>query len=246
MPAGATLTEFFIQGGLFILLAVIGMVVMRGRVNLIWLGAAAALFAAEIAARTLGWGRLDFLDITPGSHAWEGAALSLLIVLIAAAAMTRGRLGEAGITLAQKGPARLFGWLVALVLLGLATAGGLRAPEPDPNGIAALAFDGVLSPLEIELVYRAVLLLALDRAFSTPVNVLGASMGWGGVMSAVLYTAAATSLFANPSFATIVDMQPAAILLPFALVLVWIRAATGSVLAPVLVHMWGEISFHVL
>lgn len=246
MPGGSTLTEFFVQGGLFVLLAVIGMVVMRGRVNLIWLALAAGLFLAEIAARTLGWGRLDMLDVIPGPHAWEGAALSLVLVIVAAIVFTRGRLGEAGITLAQTGPARLLGWLVALVLLGLAAAGGLRAPEPEPNGLAALAFDGVLSPLEIELVYRAVLLLALDRAFSAPINVLGAPMGWGAVMSAVLYTAAATSLFANPSFAAIVDMQPAAILLPFALVLAWIRAATGSVLAPVLVHMWGEISFHVL
>lgn len=238
--------EFFIHCGLFVLLCLIGAALMRGRVNLIWIGAAGALFVAESAARTLGWGAAGVLDILPGAANGEGVVLALLLVIAASYFVTGGRPGRAGFTLAQRGPARILGWAVTILLIVLASVGAWRAPAPDGGLGPALALDGVLSPLEIELFYRGVLLYALDRAFRTPVTLVGAPLGWGAVVSAVLYTAAATSLMSDPSFAQVIDMQPAAVLLPFALLLAWIRAATGSLLAPALAHIWGEVSFHVL
>ncbi|MEO1040150.1 MAG: CPBP family glutamic-type intramembrane protease [Pseudomonadota bacterium] len=240
------LAEFFVHCGLFVLLSLIGLAVMRGRVNLVWLVIAGALFLAESAVRTLGWGRADILDVLPGAAPWEGVLLSLALIIAAAFVLTRARPAEAGFTLAQRGPAPMLGWALAVLLVVLATVGALQAAPLGGDVFTGLAFDGVLSPLEAELLYRGVLLFALDRAFSTPVKLLGAALGWGAVISAVLYTAAATSLMSEPGFAMLVEMQPAAVILPFAFLLVWIRAATGSVLAPALVHIWGEASFRVL
>jgi uncharacterized protein len=88
--------------------------------------------------------------------------------------------------------------------------------------------------IEEELFYRGVLLLTLDEAFRARRRLLGIEIGWGGVLSCVAFGLIHAMAYRDGA----VSFEWAAFLMTGApaLVLLWLRERTGSLLAPVLAH----------
>jgi membrane protease YdiL (CAAX protease family) len=95
--------------------------------------------------------------------------------------------------------------------------------------------------LEEEAFFRGVLLLALNEAFLGRRNVLAADLGWGALLSSVLFGSAHGIAFDHgvPTFTAM------AFLTTFlsALILAWLRERTGSLVAPVIGHNVGNGAF---
>jgi len=239
-------SELLAHCGLFVVLSFLGILIARGRVNFAWLGVSLALFLLQSFALTGGWSYLPEIDMMSGPWPWEGQLAALLTMLVAGVLIFRGDRAAWGLTLAQNGPAALRGWLAAGLIIALFAAGAWRlAPGSYGGGVLDYAYQATLPGLSEEIFYRGVLLLALDRAFSGRLNVLGAPLGWGAVMTTVFFASAHT-LGMTPAYLMTLEINAAAYYMLAGFVLVWLRAATGSLLAPILVHNWALLAFYVL
>jgi uncharacterized protein len=74
----------------------------------------------------------------------------------------------------------------------------------------------------------------LDRAFSARANLFGATIGWGGVAVTLVFVA-----LHGTSACALVGV------LPPALLYLWLRAKTGSLVMPVVVHNLWNLSVYV-
>jgi membrane protease YdiL (CAAX protease family) len=94
-------------------------------------------------------------------------------------------------------------------------------------------YQATLPGLVEESVFRGVLLALLDRAFAARRPVFGAPVGWGGVVISAV-------------FVTLHGMTPGTLLavLPASLLYLWLRARTGSLVAPILVHNLWNLSVY--
>lgn len=95
--------------------------------------------------------------------------------------------------------------------------------------------------LDEELFYRGVLLLMLSEAFGRPIRVLGAPMGWGALVSSVAFGLTHALGYSDGSFSF--DPMLMGTTGVAALVLVWLKEKTGSLLLPVLLHNYGNVVF---
>ena len=101
-----------------------------------------------------------------------------------------------------------------------------------------IAFQLTMPGLEEEPFYRGVLLLALCQAFTGTKRVLGVDWSWGAVLSCLLFGLAHAFGFSKGSF-SFDPLTMAMTALP-AFIAVWLRLRTGSLLAPVLLHNFGN------
>ncbi|MNH77902.1 CAAX amino terminal protease self- immunity [compost metagenome] len=221
--------------------AVGGLVVaglMKGRVRWGWLVASFLLMAVYDAVLTRGYGNIP-LSFGSSNWNWEGKALAVLLSLAVASLPVIGW-KRAGLTLKQDrrglpGALVLSGLLVAL-FLGLALYFPAQGFDLD-----SLAFQLTMPGLDEELFYRGVLLLMLNEAFGKPVRILGAWMGWGAVLSSLAFGLTHALGYADGGF----TFEP--ILMATtgvsALLLVWLREKTGSILLPILMHNYGNTIF---
>jgi membrane protease YdiL (CAAX protease family) len=94
-------------------------------------------------------------------------------------------------------------------------------------------YQATLPGLVEEVLFRGVLLALLDRVFVARRVVLGASIGWGGVVVTLVFVA-------------LHGLDVAALLgvLPAALLYLWLRARTGSLVLPVIVHNLWNLSVY--
>jgi membrane protease YdiL (CAAX protease family) len=172
-----------------------------------------------------------------GRWNWSGSLLALGGTLwLAAMLVRRGGLTwrDMGFTREQR-PGSLFPALavaaVALSIQGLLTIG--RRDGPAPVALDTWLYQGTFPGLVEETIFRGVLLALLDRAFSGRAVLMSAPLGWGGVVVTIafilLHPLTASSLWA---------------IWPPAVLLLWLRARTGSLLLPVLVHnAWNLLAF---
>ena len=119
----------------------------------------------------------------------------------------------------------------ALSMQVLLTISSRYAPAPAP--LETWLYQATLPGLVEETIFRGVLLALLDRAFLARSRVLGAPLGWGGVVVTLgfvlLHPLTASSLLA---------------VLPPAVLYLWLRARTGSLALPVLVHnSWNVLAY---
>jgi len=212
---------------------------LRGRVRWLWLAGALLLMAAYDLLLTRGYGHIP-LDFGPSAWNWEGKALAVGLSLAVAAWLGFNR---SGVTLRQdrtgiRGALVLSALLVA-VFLGLA----LYFPT-EPADVDTLAFQLTMPGLDEELFYRGVLLVMLNEAFGRPARVLGAPMGWGALVSCVAFGLAHALGYSDGAFSF--DLMTMALTGGPALLLVWIREKTGSLLLPVLLHNFANSIFHLV
>jgi len=195
-----------------------------------WLLAAAGLIVLHDALLLRLYGLLPEL-VAGAQWNWTGKWLATLAFLaIAALPMFGWR--RSGITLAQAKGAGL-GWLVfALLAIGLLAAGVYFGDGPADAG--TIAYQWTMPGIEEELFYRGVLLLALNEAFRARRRVLGIEIGWGGVLSCMAFGLIHAMAYRDGA----VSFEWGAFLVTGvpAVVLLWLRERTGSLLAPVLAH----------
>lgn len=224
------LIRTLIETGLLAGLGLVGALFLRRSVQLHWLAAALSMNLFYQALLTRGFWLVP--DPFPGADwNWGGklAAIAGTLVVMALPAFGWKR---CGMTLDQGS-----GWRGALVLLAL--LGGLFfwlavSPADGPDDLETIAFQWTMPGLDEELFYRGTLLLALNEAFRPRVRVLGAPIGWGGLMTTVLFglTHALSYETGTPDF----DLMTFAMTGVPAFLLLWLRERTGSLVMPVIGH----------
>lgn len=219
-------------------LGLAGAILARGRLRWGWLLAALVSMAAYDALLTRGFGLIP-IDFGPSQWNWEGKVLAVVLSLALASLPWLGW-KRAGLTLAQdrKGlpGALVVSGLLAALFLGLALYFPGEGFDAD-----SLAFQMTMPGLDEELFYRGVLLLMLNEAFGRPIRVLGAPMGWGAIVSSVAFGLTHALGYADGGFSF--DPMLMATTGFAALVLVWLKEKTGSLLLPALLHNYGNVVF---
>ena len=170
---------------------------------------------------------------------WQGMLLEALFALAVIAVLRMGV--EAGLTLridARAWRATLLATLllvvfvaarsVGLAALGMSSGGG--AP-----GWAFLLYQATMPGIAEELVYRGVIQSRLNRLFGVRWNLFGARVGWGFVITAVLFWAV-HAFRAEPGAGLSFYWPTLTLQLWAGLVFGWIRERTGSVIPAVVSH----------
>lgn len=194
-----------------------------------WLLAAAALIVLHDALLVRVYGLIP--ELVAGRWNWTGKWLAT-IGMLAVAALPAFGWRRSGVTLRQSRGSGV-AWLVVLVLtVGLLVAGFHFGDGPADAG--TIAFQWTMPGIEEELFYRGVLLLALNEAFRARWRVFGAGIGWGGLLSTVAFGLIHAMAYRDGA----VSFDAAAFLMTGgpAVLLLWLRERTGSLLAPVLAH----------
>lgn len=114
--------------------------------------------------------------------------------------------------------------------LSIALIGGFKLPETE-----RLLFQATLPGLNEELIYRGFAMAMIDRAFrGRSWQVLGAPIGMGALLTSVLFGVQHGMGFVDGQF--VVSWLAIALTGALGLLLAWMRARTGSLVAPVLAH----------
>ncbi|MGW0505038.1 CPBP family intramembrane glutamic endopeptidase [Micromonospora sp. NPDC003241] len=180
---------------------------------------------------------------------WQGKVLDLVWLAVLFGMLHRWARAEAGlrlrITPGSARPALLTIAVVFGVFVGLtALAVALDPSAATAVGAEQVAFNATIPNLTEELIWRAAMIAVLDRAFGTPWVVLGAPVGWGIVLTSVVFGAGHGILVdldgvwgfnvAGGLFATVMGLA-----------LGWIWARTGSVWPAFLLHCAPELGVDV-
>jgi uncharacterized protein len=192
-----------------------------------WARRAVALLALYLIALALaGW------LLPAGWAAWGSAIAAFAVLLTAQPFIALGVLkpAEVGLTAPRPGTMRVVVLAVGLALLLNIVVMILRGAAPVRVAGATVAAVLVAAVFE-ELVFRGVLLALLDRALPQRWRVAGAYIGWGGVALTV-------------SFVALHGLRPGLLIgvLPAALLYLWLRERTGSLLAPIAAHLAWNVS----
>lgn len=169
---------------------------------------------------------------------WSGQALALGGALWIAAMLVR----HAGLTWPAMGftrrqragsvrPALLVAAAALSLHLLVAGSGRFRLTNVP---VETWLYQATLPGLMEEVLFRGVLLALLDRVFAARRAVLGVSIGWGGVVVTLLFVALHG-----------VDAGTLLAVLPAALLYLWLRAHTASLVLPVVVHNLWNLSVYV-
>lgn len=227
------------EAAVLLALCVLAAVMLRGRVQWSWLIGAVAFFAVNKLVLFIGVIGDIYPDILGGRYNWEGKIASVAMTLAVAALIFRGNWAQWGFTWKQNGPAVGLGYVVTVIFI-LANAAFVYWYFPGVKVEPAIdmAYQLTMPSLDEELVYRGVLLLMLDRAFKPQINILGAPFGFGALISiALFYVTHALRVDAGWDVVFIAfEILP----LIYAVFWTYIRAATGSLLLPVLMHSWAN------
>jgi len=200
-----------------------------------WLFAAAALVVVNDALLTNFYGALP--DLMPDAEwNWQGKGLALLVTLGIAALPGFGW-QRAGLTLrTAPGSVRActpLAVVYCLFFLALAVAFPGEAASTE-----TIAFQLTMPSLEEEAFYRGILLLALGEAFKGRRLWLGVEWHWGVLLSCLLFGLAHGFSYADGGFSF--DGITMALTAVPAVLAVWMRLRTGSLLLPVLLHSAGN------
>ena len=204
-----------------------------------WAWAALATLALFLALRALPQG-------VPGERwigdrwDWSGQLLGLAGVLgVAALLVRKGMLdwNDAGITLAHARGSLPSALGVTVVILGinyaLMSLSSFRLPGVP---LETWLYQGTLPGLVEETVFRGVLLALAERAVATRHagwDVMGARIGWGGLLVTLAFLA-----LHGISLGTVLGVLPAALLY------LWLRHRTGSLLLPIVAHNLWNLSVY--
>ncbi len=220
-----------IETGILAGLGLVGAAVFRSSFRWKWLVAALALNIFYQALLTRGFWLVPD-PFTAADWNWAGklAAIAGTLIVMSLPAFGWKR---CGMTLDQ-GP-RWGGAIVmfaglAVLFFGLALSGA----DGRPDSLETIAFQWTMPGLDEELFYRGTLLLALNEAFRAKTNALGAPIGYGGVLATVLF--GLTHALGYKAGAVDFDLMTFAMTGVPALLLLWLRERTGSLLLPVLGH----------
>ena len=213
----------------------------RGRFSWRWLLVAGGLVAVNDLALTNAWGAIP-VKIGSGDWNWQGKFLALAASLAIAAHPAFG-FARAGITLRQKAEGMPLTYGVAVMLCLIFAAIALIA-DNEPTSPETLAFQLTMPGFEEETFYRGIFLLALNEAFRSRWRALGIDWGWGAVLSCLIFGLGHGLEIDGGAIAF--DSLTVALSGGPALILIWLRERTGSIVLPVILHNFGNTISHVL
>lgn len=222
-----TLIETGILGGL----GLAGALVFRSSFRWKWLAAALALNIFYQALLTRGFWMIP--DPIPGAD-WNWAGkLAALAGTLAVMSLPAFGWKRCGMTLNQGrrwgGALVMFAGL-SLLFFGLALSGA----DGKPDDLETIAFQWTMPGLDEELFYRGTLLLALNEAFRARTNITGAPIGYGGLLTSILF--GLTHALSYEAGSLDFDLMTFAMTGVPSLLLLWLRERTGSLLLPVIAH----------
>lgn len=210
-------------------LGLTGAALFRGAFRPLWFAAALLLYVVYDALLTRGFWTLPnpFPD---ADWNWAGKLLALAGMLAVALMMGRRKVG---LTLRQA-PGALWAWAVFAVVAAALFALAWKTGDGVPANLETIAFQWTMPGFDEELFYRGVLLLALNEAFTARARILGAPIGYGGLLTAVLFGLAHALGLGTEGISF--DAATFAMTGVPSLILLWMREKTGSLLLPVLAH----------
>ena len=199
---------------------------------------------AFVATLALVLGLLALPTLLPGERVigdrwnWSGQLLALGGVLWVAAMFVR----QAGLSwhemgfrwIQRPGSIRPALWVSAAALSLNVLAMNLSSFRLRSVPLETWVYQATLPGIVEEAVFRGVLLSLLDHAFVARKNLFGAPVGWGGVTVTLLFLA-----LHGVTVGTLLGVLPAALLY------LWLRARTGSLAAPIVVHNLWNLSVYV-
>ncbi|MBN8552706.1 MAG: CPBP family intramembrane metalloprotease [Caulobacterales bacterium] len=224
--------------GIILAACVIGAVLHRGRVAWGWIAAALILIVVHDALLTNAWGLLALPGIGETWN-WTGKLLALAGTMAVAAHPAIG-FRRSGLTLAQD-QRGLPGALTVSAMLVLIFAGLAIWMGGEGGSAEDFAFQLTMPGIEEEIFYRGVLLLMFNEAFRRPLRVLGAPMGWAAILTSLAFGLDHAFSYSDGAFSF--DVLTLALTGAPALILVWLREKTGSVLLPILLHNYANVIF---
>lgn len=218
------------QLGVVIALGLIGAILFRKSFSAKWFAAGLFLYVLYDFLLTRGFFLLP--DLFPdATWNWTGKLMSIAGVLAVCAIPAFGW-RRAGITLHQgKGS---FAAAIVLALLG-GLFFYLALSNPDGrDDLETIVFQWSMPGLDEEIFYRGLFLLAMNEAFSVRAGILGAPIGYGGLVTTVLFGLAHGLAYDKNELSF--DAISFAMTGGPALILLWLRECTGSVLMPIIGH----------
>lgn len=224
-------------GGVLLLLLAAGALIGladRKRFSPRWLLVAALLVAMNDFLLTRGYGLLPRL--IEGEWNWQGKILALVATLAIAALPAFGW-RRVGLTFRQEPGSLRAAVPVAALYCGFFLAIALVFGGSDGSR-EEIAFQLTMPGLEEEPFYRGILLFALDRAFQGRARFLGVDWSWGALLSCALF--GLTHAFGYSDGGFLFDPMVMALTAIPALLAVWLRLRTGSLLLPVVLHNFGN------
>lgn len=225
---GSILLMLLVAGGLLGL-------TQRGKFSFGWLLVAAGLVLLNDALLTNLYRHVpDFLPRTGWN--WQGKLLALAATLIIALLPAFGW-RRSGLTLRQDRKGVRSAVIVTILVGAVFVYFALKMPN-EPLDRETLAFQLTMPGLEEEPFYRGILLLALNEAFRARARILGIQLGWGGILSCALFGLAHAFSYSHGAFSF--DPSTMALTGGPALIAVWLRERTGSVVLPILLHNFGN------
>jgi hypothetical protein len=192
-----------------------------------WARRAVALLALYLIALALaGW-------LLPSQwREWGGALAAFAVLLTAQPFLSLGVLqpAEIGLNAPRAGTTRVVAVAIGLALVLNVAVMLVRGAAPMRLS-GSLVAAAILAAVLEEIVFRGVLLALLDRALPQRWRIAGAYVGWGGVALTL-------------AFVALHGLRPGVLLgvLPAALLYLWLRERTGSLLAPIAAHLAWNLS----
>lgn len=193
------------------------------------LGLAAALYILSLASIMLP--KAPFVRALDLDWNWQGKLLDISWTLLFVFLWRGGTLRQVGLRWRLQ-PGSLRPVLVVLAMLAvLFTILGFSVGTPNPEEVA---FMWLMPGLAEELVFRGVLLMLLNDVFGRPWRLAGASVGWGFVITSVLFGFLHGALVTGNGL----SLQPSNIIITglFGALLCWLRERSGSLWPAMLAH----------
>jgi membrane protease YdiL (CAAX protease family) len=146
-----------------------------------------------------------------------------------------------GFTLRQKSGSFL-PCCVAMVIAGCVSASLELRSAQSPLDFTVLLYMAVMPGLNEELVYRGLLLGLLNKILPQKRLVLGAPVGWGALITAILF-GLLHGFWVEADWSLHINWYPVLFSCLTGMLLAWLRERSGSLLFPFLTH--GVIDFSI-
>lgn len=165
---------------------------------------------------------------------WQGKLLEVAWVIVLVAVTRRLSLRDIGVTAplcpGWRGPTLVVGGATLALPLAFMLLGAR-----DTLTREGWLFEATMPGIAEELVYRGVLLALCDRALGRPWRIAGADVGWGTIVTAVVF-AAGHAIAVDRSGALHVEPLLAAGPLVGSLLAGWARSRLGTLAPLILIH----------
>lgn len=233
-----SLIEVALQAGVIAAFAAIIAVFAPKTFRIRWLLAALLLIIVHDALLLRLYGLVP--SVAAGSHwNWTGKLLAT-IAMLGVAALPYIGWRNSGISLRQAAKSTP-AWVVFALFTTAIFAAAIYSGD-GRDDLDTIFFQWTMPGIEEEIFYRGVLLFTLNEAFTSKIKVLGAQIGWGGILATIAF-GLIHSLFYGLDGVSF-NLIPFALTGGPALLLLWFRERTGSIVVPVLAHNVANGAFH--